>query len=91
MISPELAEVWVRSRPLLEARLKAVESALAGTESRERALLEAHRLAGSLGTFGLERGSELARRLEAGLEGGAATAALLPLAAELRRLLASAT
>ncbi|MFN2521598.1 MAG: Hpt domain-containing protein, partial [Candidatus Limnocylindria bacterium] len=33
-------------------------------EMADRALREAHKLAGSLGTFGLPRGSEIARGIE---------------------------
>jgi len=39
-------------------------------ETQERALREAHKLAGSLGTFGMPRGSEIAREVETWLRSG---------------------
>ena len=68
---------WERKRPLMMRRLtvldRAAEAAshgeLEGTLCQE-ALREAHKLAGSLGTFGFPEGTEIARRLEAGLEFG---------------------
>ena len=39
-------------------------------EHRERAQREAHKLAGSLGTFGMPRGSEIARQIESWFQAG---------------------
>ena len=75
-IHADLVEVWERSRPTIERRVAVIERALiaisAGAPEEElttAALGDAHKLAGLLGTFGLHRGSDLARRLERGLEG----------------------
>lgn len=72
---PELAEalalLWVRFLPDIRNRanlLSAATSDCATTvrtaEQREAARAAAHKLAGTLGTFGLAHGSELARELE---------------------------
>lgn len=65
-------EIWHRARPSFLERVDLIEHAiialLSGTsseEERDAARREAHRLAGSLGTFGVHRGSEIARELEA--------------------------
>src|ERR1700679_4357011 len=66
-----LTEVWRRSGPLLEERLTAIELAVDGLSegSAEPTVVkagreQAHMLAGVLGTFGLDRGTVLARDLE---------------------------
>jgi HPt (histidine-containing phosphotransfer) domain-containing protein len=66
-----LAELWLRNRPVIEERLdlleRAAADASAGTldvEQREQAADVAHKLAGSLGMYGYDHGSRLARRLE---------------------------
>jgi HPt (histidine-containing phosphotransfer) domain-containing protein len=66
-----LASLWVRNRPLLEERLamleRAASAASAGTlfeELREEAADTAHKLAGSLGMYGYDHGTRLARQLE---------------------------
>jgi len=63
--------MWVRFLPEIENRLALVEdaaSALVGpglpAELRDAAHQAAHKLAGILGTFGLPRGTELARLAE---------------------------
>jgi HPt (histidine-containing phosphotransfer) domain-containing protein len=77
--------------------MAAVEAAVAGVrlatltpEVRQKAVLEAHRLAGSLGMFGLAEGTRLAREIEHLLNETAALAPdtsrrLTELAAGLRR------
>ncbi len=67
--------IWERRRDEVLTRVDVVEEAvaeaLAGSLEeglRIRAEREAHKLAGSLGTFGFERGSELARDLEVALQ-----------------------
>ena len=67
----QIARVWDASRTTMNSRLDAVDAAgaalLAGSlggEERAAALVAAHKLAGSLGTFGLPEGSELASELE---------------------------
>ncbi len=67
----QITRVWDASRGTMNSRLDAVDAAgaalLAGSlggEERAAALVAAHKLAGSLGTFGLPEGSELASELE---------------------------
>ena len=66
-----LTALWVRNRPLIEERLatldQAASSAAAGTlveEVREHAADTAHKLAGSLGMYGYDDGTRIARQLE---------------------------
>lgn len=72
---PELAAaldlLWVRFLPdirsragVLSAAAAACASASLQPEQREAAHAAAHKLAGTLGTFSLARGTELARELE---------------------------
>ncbi|MGI8983857.1 MAG: response regulator [Acidimicrobiales bacterium] len=70
----DLAAMWVASKAVLEAQAKVIERAVvAGIEQRldrehqAEAAREAHKLAGSLGTFGFADGSRLARALELAL------------------------
>jgi CheY-like chemotaxis protein len=65
------ARVWAQFRDLIFERMAAVEAAAVGVrlatltpEVRQKAVLEAHRLAGSLGMFGLADGTRLAREIE---------------------------
>jgi hypothetical protein len=93
-IESALAEVWRRSGPLLEERLRAIDLAVAEVSGRsaEPTLVgagrdQAHMLAGVLGTFGLDRGTALARDLEEHLgrpQAGDEAARLAHVAAELR-------
>ena len=87
-----LAAQWVKIRPLLEERVatldKAARAASAGTlvdELRKEAGSCAHKLAGSLGMYGYDEGTRVARDLEV-LLGMAApdVAKLNGLVAELR-------
>ena len=66
-----LNRMWVRFLPEIENRLAVVEDAarvLASSglsaDQRDSAHQAAHKLAGILGTFGLPRGTELARQAE---------------------------
>ena len=66
-----LARLWVKFLPEMERRVAVLEAAaleLAGSslpqESREAAHAAAHKLAGSLGTFGLREGTTIARQAE---------------------------
>jgi HPt (histidine-containing phosphotransfer) domain-containing protein len=70
-----LASMWTKNRPLMLERLgtldraaEAAELAELEPELRETTIGIAHKLAGSLGTFGFPRGTELARELELALE-----------------------
>lgn len=95
-----LEQVWKRSYPSVIERVRRVEdaaAALAGGASAEERLalgrVEAHRLAGLLGTFGLPRGSELARGLERTFEasdGGPDDRSAAERAAELRAVIETA-
>jgi HPt (histidine-containing phosphotransfer) domain-containing protein len=65
------ARVWGQFREVIFQRLAAVESASDALrratltpEVRQKAVLEAHRLAGSLGMFGLQEGTRMAREIE---------------------------
>ena len=87
-----IARLWQRSRPAVLERVAALQetaTALAAgpldAEDVRAARAEAHKLVGSLGTFGVEHGSELARRVELELEAGGHDAArLADLTAQLR-------
>jgi hypothetical protein len=62
-----IAALWADARPRLAVRVDALESAVAGPfgeAERDRALIEAHTLAGTLGAFGRMDGTEAARAAE---------------------------
>ena len=93
-VEAALAAVLERAHPQLVARLDAIERAIVATvegtlaaAARRDAEAEAHRLAGSLGTFGSHDGTRLARQIEA-VFGGAAPLAR-PDGARLAKLVAS--
>jgi len=93
-----MGRLWARHLPEMLARVAILEAAAeafaAGTlalHQREDAASAAHKLAGVLGSFGLARGTTLARELEIlySLENGPAPESashLAPIAAELRVL-----
>lgn len=66
-----IAAMWANARSRMLARVEALEAAvaadLAGPE-REHALVQAHTLVGTLGTFGRPVASDLARAAEHALE-----------------------
>jgi HPt (histidine-containing phosphotransfer) domain-containing protein len=65
-----LQAIWTRHRSEVLARLDAIERAVASDADpglRADGWRAAHQLAGTLGTFGFTRGTELARQLEAHL------------------------
>jgi HPt (histidine-containing phosphotransfer) domain-containing protein len=71
-----LAALWVKNRPLVEERLTTLEQAAAGASAgslpeplRLAAEASAHKLAGSLGMYGYDEGTRIARQLEALLGG----------------------
>lgn len=71
-LSEILNQMWAKFLPQIRDRAnvleEAAQAAMAGTlseEERQAAQSAAHKLAGTLGTFGLDRGTELARELEA--------------------------
>jgi HPt (histidine-containing phosphotransfer) domain-containing protein len=98
-LSQALDQLWARFLPQIEERVSLLESAAAAifanqlsTEQREAASAAAHKLAGVLGTFGLTRGTELARQLELfySSEGGpGSNAHIAKITAELRPIVAS--
>ena len=66
-----LSSLWLRIRPVIEDRLQVIERAAAAAASgtldvdtREEAADVAHKLAGSLGMYGFDLGTRLARQLE---------------------------
>lgn len=70
-LSEALERLWARFLPEIRGRVSIIESALQnlgsgslGAEQKDAARSAAHKLAGVLGTFGLGRGTELARELE---------------------------
>ena len=63
--------LWGDARPRLLARVDALGSAASGAfeaDDRDRARIEAHTLAGTLGAFGRMDASEAARAAESALE-----------------------
>ena len=80
-LSPAIEAIWERSRPEIAGQIATLEEAaaalLAGDlaeELRGRAERDAHKLAGSLGMFGVPTGSELAREVEQALGAGGGSA-----------------
>lgn len=72
---PQAAEIWSQHRDTAESRVSAIEDAVAATlagtldeGARERARRTAHKLAGTLGAFGMPSGADAARRIERALE-----------------------
>jgi HPt (histidine-containing phosphotransfer) domain-containing protein len=89
-----LARMWAKFLPEIDARLKILEESAAANplsaEQQTAAHSAAHKLAGSLGMFGLHRGTELARQTELALAEtpvAATQADLADWAAELRALI----
>ncbi|MEO1133137.1 MAG: response regulator [Cyanobacteria bacterium J06639_1] len=71
-LAAEMAEVWEQNKERLLARWEAIAEAVQrlqqnaiDRELRERAIREAHTLAGTLGSFGFAEGARLAFELEA--------------------------
>jgi|SRR6478672_10682383 HPt (histidine-containing phosphotransfer) domain-containing protein len=102
---PALAEamnrLWVKFLPQLEERVATLETAAAALASgtlsaggQQEASSNAHKLAGVLGTFGLNDGTELAREAEGTYQGDllsnpGAAERMAEIASQLRTLLAS--
>ncbi len=90
-----IAAIWQRNRALVEERLAlldraasaAVEGAL-GDELRQEACGAAHKLAGSLGMYGYDEGTHIARQMEVLLSEVAPDATRLgDLVAQLRKVI----
>jgi hypothetical protein len=65
------AQVWAEYRHVIFERMSAIDAAVIGLreanlteEVRQKAVLESHRLAGSLGMFGLMEGTRISREIE---------------------------
>lgn len=74
-LADALNALWQKSLPLFRTRVATIESAQSALERgdcsaelRQEAVEEAHRLAGTLGTFGYPQGTEAARFIEQSLE-----------------------
>lgn len=102
---PALAEamnrLWVKFLPQMERRVATLEAAAAGlangsitSAQQEAASSDAHKLAGVLGTFGLNEGTELARVAEIAYKNEVATdpiaaSRLAEIALRLRSMIAN--
>lgn len=64
MIEDQIAALWSRFQGQMERRLETLEAWHRGEVDHAAALVEAHQLAGSLGSFGRPAGSEAAAELE---------------------------
>lgn len=78
-VRQKLDAVWQKTLPLMQRRLEVIERAHQALAQgklsdglREEGVYEAHKLAGSLGVFGIEDGSELASQVEQILSGSTA-------------------
>ncbi|HEX5622617.1 MAG TPA: response regulator [Solirubrobacteraceae bacterium] len=95
-LTATVQELWERARPVALERLNVLDDAVAAVmvgalddELRDRAMRESHKLAGSLGTFGLRDATERAAALETAFAQPPATEQAPQLAehaVELRRL-----
>ncbi len=90
-IDQVIAELWRRSRPVVAERLELLDAAARaatahdlGPELRHDATGVAHKLAGSLSTYGVPEGSQLASAIEQELECSCDPARLSGLVAQLR-------
>jgi HPt (histidine-containing phosphotransfer) domain-containing protein len=96
-LSAALDRLWVRFLPEISERVSVIESAVRmldvaplTDEQKQAAGSAAHKLAGVLGTFGLHRGTELARELELALSASPDNPPrLAALTAELRTIIES--
>jgi len=101
ILATALDRLWVQFLPQMKERVSTLEAACsalsAGTlsvDQRAEANTAAHKLAGVLGTFGLTKGTVLAREAEIIYSGAQdtdpdAAARLTVIAAELRTIVAS--
>jgi HPt (histidine-containing phosphotransfer) domain-containing protein len=97
-LASALDRMWLQFLPQMEERLATLETASAALaantlspEQSSAAAAAAHKLAGVLGTFGLARGTDLARELEQHYSAAPTPASawnLAALTAELRSLIA---
>ena len=88
-----LATLWLKVRPMVEERMGLLEAAAMaaangtlGEAQRAEAVSTAHKLAGSLGMYGYDEGTDAARKIEVLLADAATDAGRFrELNAELRR------
>ncbi|MBS1806477.1 MAG: Hpt domain-containing protein [Acidobacteria bacterium] len=101
-ISDAMNRLWQKFLPQMEERVETVQSAATrlrsgvalSDEEQSKAAAEAHKLAGVLGTFGLNEGTDLAREAEGLFEGhintdSDASRRLIQLAERLRAIVAT--
>jgi HPt (histidine-containing phosphotransfer) domain-containing protein len=100
-IEEAMNRLWAKYLPQLGDRIATLEKAAKdladgnlAIDQREEASSDAHKLAGVLGTFGLQEGTLLAREAEAAYQGelagnGTSAARMAEIAAKLRAILAS--
>ena len=99
-VAEAMNRLWAQFLPQIEERVATLEAAATAASGgtltpvlREQAAAAAHKLAGTLGTFGLNQGTELARQAELlyTTDGGPSewNGRAAVLAAELRAVLAS--
>jgi hypothetical protein len=98
-ISEAMDQMWARHRSQILERVAVLDAAASAVSAnslteaeREAAQTAAHKLAGTLGMFNLDRGTDLARELDLAYSSGSALAAasgahLASLAAELRTMI----
>jgi HPt (histidine-containing phosphotransfer) domain-containing protein len=94
-----LDRMWLQFLPMMRERIAILETAVGAasglsTEKREAAHSAAHKLAGGLGTFGLEEGTLLAREAEAIFAGDLASehaGRLAEIASRLRNMIEGRT
>lgn len=87
-----LAKLWIKIQPMIEERIAVLDQASMAAQQgplpdglRVEARNTAHKLAGSLGMYGFDEGTRVARELEHLLDGGSPDPArLATLVAELR-------
>ena len=70
-LNERMRKLWQKFRPIMLTRLQKIEEAITALHSgalpdriRVQAVHEAHKLAGSLGTFGMQAGSVAAQEIE---------------------------
>lgn len=100
-LNAAIADLWRDAQPRALARVTVLERAVAALRSgdlppelADEARREAHKLAGSLGTFGMPAGTDHARAVELRLEAGVArhdAAELGDHVARLREIIASSS
>lgn len=72
LLKQAVAQVWERFKGNIHARLEVLEKVVSiwqktdnlSPKWQDKAIQESHKLAGSLGTFGIPKGSQLAREIE---------------------------